>query len=313
LGKSYHLYGLGLIFAISLFAVNAALPDAFAQATSDVTIHTLDPLGDEIFGYFTVLSQGIHGLDVGFTAVTFPVTNGVEYHAGPQNYGDWKFDYWQDTLSTTVERDFTITENTDYYAVYRNIMDSAPTPKLTIKTADSTGADTTGYWTALFKDDVETDNGFSPETFIVNSGESVEVLMGGFLGRAFNNWGDGNTDNPRIFSITSDEMHTAHYNEDNVCNVTIELEDALGNPMPGAFTVFHVYSEGNLDGEGVRLQTGFSPQTLSGGCGDSYQVVVRDSADKAFVEWKADGSTNPWNTYSVNVDTTYIAIYEFLS
>ena len=192
-------------------------------------------------------------------------------------------------------------------------MDSAPTPKLTIKTVDSTGAVTTGYWTALFKDDVETDNGFSPETYIVNSGESVEVLVGGFLGRAFNNWGDGNTDNPRIFSITSDEMHTAHYNEDNVCNVTIELEDASGNPLVSAWTVFHVYSEGNLDGEGTRLSTGFAPQTLSVGCGDSYQVVVRDSADKAFVNWKDDGSTNEWKNFSINTDTTYIAIYELLS
>ena len=310
MGKSYHLYGLGMIFAISLFASSAVLPDAFAQTTSDVTIHTLDAAGNEIFGYFTVLSQGINGIATDFTAATFTVTNGVEYHSGPQDYGNLKFDYWQDTLSTTVERDFTITENTDFYAVYRNIMDSAPTPQLTIKTVDSTGAETTGYWTALFKDDVETDNGFSPETYALNSGESNEILMGGFLGRAFDHWADGNTDNPRTFSITSDEMRTAYYNEDNVCDITIELEDASGNPMDGAWTVFHVYSQGNLDGEGTRLQTGFAPQTLSAGCGDSYQVVVRDTFDKVFIEWQDDGSTNEWKTFTVNTDTTFTAIYE---
>lgn len=314
--KSLHWYGSSTIFIILLFGITFVLPESNAQLadTSTITVHTVDSSG-EIFGYFTVLSQGIFGLATDFTTATFTVNNGETYRVGPQDYANMKFDYWQDTGSTIADREFSITADTDFYAVYRNIMDPTPspdTPKLTIRTTNSLGEETSGYWTVLFENDVEVKNGFSPETFIINSGETYQILMGNFVGRSFDHWDDGSTENPRSFSITSDETHTAYYNEDNICTVTVVMENSLGEEISGAWTVFHVYSEGNLNGEGVRLQTGFSPTTFEGGCGDSYQVVIRDTLAESFVNWD-DGSTNEWRTFTVNSDTTFTATFEDLS
>ena len=101
----FNLYGLGLIFAISLFALSAVLPDAYAQATSEIKVHSLYSSG-EIFGYYTVLSQGASTVSTGYTVSTFSVNNGETYNVGVQDFGDFKFLEWQDTGSTIPDRDF---------------------------------------------------------------------------------------------------------------------------------------------------------------------------------------------------------------
>jgi len=53
--------------------------------------------------------------------------------------------------------------------------------------------------------------GFSPESFTVNNGETYQVFVSDFGGATFTQWSDGNTDNPRTFSITSDTTFTAFY------------------------------------------------------------------------------------------------------
>lgn len=301
--------GLVTMLAVSLFAASFTASHAFAQTgTSKITVRTVDSSG-EIFGYFTVLSQGIFGLATGYTASSFTVNNGETYNVGVQNYGDFEFDHWLDTGSTVANRDFAITSDTEYYAVYRNINDPADpnASRLTIRTVNSAGEEITGYWTVFYQDSAVVQTGFSPERFIANDGETYEVFMGDFAGKSFDHWEDGSTENPRTFSITSDQTFTANYNENNVCIVTVVTETSSGQEV-NAWTVFHAYSEGNQHGEGTRLQTGFSPATFEAGCGESYEVVVRDTPSSAFDHWD-DGSTDEWRVFSVDSDTTFTATY----
>lgn len=305
MGKSLRWYGLGIIVVILFFGTNTALPDAYAGAsgTSDITVHTLDSSG-EIFGYFTVLSQGASGLATDFTATTFTLNNGETYNVGVQDFGDMKFDYWQDTGFQIANRDILATANADLFAVYRNIMDPSPspdTPKLIVRTVNSSGEEMTGYWTTLLQGGVGLQTGFSPEAFIVNSGESYEILMGNFGGMSFDHWADGSTDNPRTYSITSDETYTAYYMEENICTITVVTENSSGEEIAGYWTVFYQ--------DGTRLQTGFSPDTFDVACGETYEVKVRGFDDMLFDHWE-DGNTNDRRTFSVNSDTTFTAFMQ---
>jgi len=85
--------------------------------TSEIIVHTVDSTG-EIFGYFTILSQGGIMLDSSYSAATFTVNNGETYNVEVQDFGDFKFVKWQDTGSTINNRDFTVSSNTEYFAEF---------------------------------------------------------------------------------------------------------------------------------------------------------------------------------------------------
>ena len=213
MGTGYNLYGLGLIFAISLFALSAVLPDAYAQATSEVKVHSLYS-SSEIFGYYTVLSQGASTVGTGYTVSTFTVNNGETYNVGVQDFGDLKFLEWQDTGSKIPNRDFSTSSNKEFFAIYRNISDpstSPDKPKLIVRTVNSSGEEIMGYWITLSQSDAILQAGYSPEGFLVNNGETYEVFASDFDGMMFDEWEDGSTNNPRTVSITSDRTITASY------------------------------------------------------------------------------------------------------
>ncbi len=177
-----------------------------------VTIHSTLGFGfTEIFGYYAVLSQGGIFQDANFTPASFSVNPGETYNAGVQNYGDFKFVKWMDTNSPIPDRDFSIVVDTDYYAQYRDINDPAPPGKnkITVRTQNSSGEEISGYWTTLSQDGGILQVAFSPESFIVNNGETYEVFVSEFGGVTFGGWSDGNTDNPRSFLVTSDITATA--------------------------------------------------------------------------------------------------------
>jgi len=237
LRTGFNLYGLGLIFAISLFALSAVLPDAYAQATSEIKVHSLYSSG-EIFGYYTVLSQGSSTVSTGYTVSTFSVNNGETYNVGVQDFGDFKFLEWQDTGSTIPDRDFSISSNKEFFAIYRNILDpstSPDKPKLIVRTINSSGEEITGYWITLSQSDVIQQAGYSPEGFLVNNGETYEVFASDFDGMMFDRWEDGSTDNPRIISIISDTTITAYY----------KLKDESSDPKLIEGKIVGIQNDGN--------------------------------------------------------------------
>jgi hypothetical protein len=231
LGHNLNWCALGIIFTILFIGTIVALPEADAQLadTSSITVHTVDSSG-EIFGYYTVLSQGGVVKETGFSAATFTVNNGETYNVGVQDSGDLKFDHWQDTGSTIANRDISITSITELFAVYRNITDPSPSPgtqKLIVRTVNSSGEEIFGYWTVLLQSSTVLQTGFSAEGFIVNNGENYEVSMGDYNGVNFDHWEDGSTDNPRTFSLTSDKTFTAYYNVDDTLPNTEKITGKL--------------------------------------------------------------------------------------
>jgi len=201
--------------------------------TSEIIVHTVDSSG-EIFGYFTVLSQGGVIQDTSFSAATFTVNNGETYNVEVQDFGDFKFVKWQDTGSTINNRDFAVSSNTEYFAEFSNITDPSPTPgtsKLVVRTVTSSGEEFTGHWTVLLQGGAIVQTGFSPEGFIVNNGETYEILEGDFAGITFDQWEDGSAVNPRTFSLTSGSTFTASFNGASPDSDGDGIEDS-SDPLP---------------------------------------------------------------------------------
>jgi len=186
--------------------------EASALGTSEITIRTVDSSG-EIFGKYTVLKQDGVKIETDFSVSTFTVNNGETYNVGVRNFGDFKFVKWQDTGSHKNNRDFAISSDTEYFAQYRNITDPPlpGTSVLTVITVNSSGDEIPGKYTRLLQNGVLLEATFSPAIFTVNDGETYEVKVSNFRGVNFNQWGNASTDNPRTFSITSDDTFTAFY------------------------------------------------------------------------------------------------------
>jgi len=230
--KLQNQYRFGFIFVIISLGIAVTISDAFAESpgatsespvdgfgnpsdTSEIIVHTVDSSG-EIFGYYTVLSQGGVIQETSFSAATFTVNNEETYNIEVQDFEDFKFVKWQDTGSAINNRDIAVSSNTEYFAEYENIMDSSPdqdTSKFVVRTVNSSGEEIAGYWTVLLEEEgVVIQTGFSPVGFIVNNGETYEVIVGDWAGINYQHWDDGNLVNPRTFSITSDTTFTASYN-----------------------------------------------------------------------------------------------------
>ena len=225
-----------------MFAVNSIIPNAYAQVdeTSDITVHSMYSSG-EIFGYYTVLSQGAGTVATSYTASTFSLNNGETYNVGVQDFGDLKFDYWQDTNSDVANRDVSINSDTDLYAVYRDVSDPSTDPnmpKLLVRTVNQYGQEITGYWTALTQGDTVVQTSYSPEGFLVKKGETYLVFMGNWDGVEFKKWSDGNTDNPRKFSIDSDTKVVAIYKGDAYPDGTKIKGHLVGKQNEGEWKAF---------------------------------------------------------------------------
>jgi hypothetical protein len=215
--KLQNQYRFGFIFVIISLGIAVTISDAFAESdTSEIIVHTVDSSG-EIFGYYTILSQGGVIQETSFSAATFTVNNEETYNIEVQDFENFEFVKWQDTGSAINNRDIVVSSNTEYFAEYENIIDSSPaedTSEIVVMTVNSSGRVITGYWTVLLQEGVVVQTGFSPEGFIVNNGETYEIIVGDWVGINFHHWDNGNSVNLRTFSITSDTTFIAYYNED---------------------------------------------------------------------------------------------------
>jgi len=191
---------------------NISTPSPMSSGNSQLVVRTIDSSG-EMLGYFTVLSQGGAAIDTGFSPSSFSLNDGQNYDIRVGNFGDLVFDHWQDSGSTLNERNISITSYTEITAVYRNLTDPLPSEKseLTVKTANSAGTEIFGYYTIIFQNGVQVDQGFSPLSFIVNNGETYQVAAYGYNEVTFDRWDNGSIEPLRNFSVESDAIFTAFY------------------------------------------------------------------------------------------------------
>ena len=87
-----------------------------------------------------------------------------------------------------------------------------PTVTLTLEAIDASG-NTRTMWHEVFLDGNPFGSGFTPASYELISGTEYSVAVGEFQQYTFDQWEDGSTDNPRIFTITSDTTFTAFYND----------------------------------------------------------------------------------------------------
>lgn len=289
-----------------------------SPTTSELTVNTEDrSSGNPINGYWTVLSQGGSTVETGFSPAAFTLDNGENYVVSVADYGQYVFDYWEDTGSTARDRSISISSDAAITAVYRNVNES-PTPPdeeeedgdttpggqsaMTVRTIDSgSNSEISGYYTILYDDNgavLETE--FSPATFDVTSEQTYTVEVQDYGSYYFNYWQDNDTDRDRTITATDNEITlTAVYStspsaapppddgeeeqppEQTTDTISVTTVDSSGNQLYGYYTT--------LSQNGNVIQTAFSPAEFTVNSDQTYQVAVADYGQYVFDHW-SDGS-----------------------
>lgn len=118
-----------MVAALLLLSLVAVPTMANAQSTVALTVNTQYADGASLTGMWTVLrSGGPTGpvVSTGFSPVTFNVTPGEQYTVSVGNYQDIVFNHWEDTGSTTSQRQVAVTEAATVIALYTS--DAHPLP-----------------------------------------------------------------------------------------------------------------------------------------------------------------------------------------
>jgi len=100
-------------------------------------------------------------------------------------------------------------------------------------------------------------------------------------GYEFDHWNDGNTDNPRTFTVTGDATYTAYFTAQTF-DITVESED---------------YAKGTVTGGGEF------------GYGSTTQISATANEHYTFARWNDNNTDNP-RTITVTEDATYTAYFD---
>lgn len=300
-----------------------------ASTTSELTVNAIDrSSGSQINGYWTVLTQDGNTVETGFTPASFTVDNGENYEVSTADYGQYVFDYWEETGSTARDRSISISSDTSITAVYRNVNESpttTPPPDdeeeeqedndpatsqsaITVRTVNAaTDSEIFGYYTILYDASrAVVDSGFSPATFDVTAGQEYTVEVQDYGSYYFNYWqDDGSTSRDKTFeaadsaqilmAVYSNSPSTAPPSEPPEDNG--QEEEQPPQETTGEISVATVDTSGNqiygyyttLSLNGNVIQTGFSPVEFTVDGGKTYQVAVADYGSYTFDHW-SDGS-----------------------
>ena len=167
-----------------------------------------------------------------------------------------RFAQWSDG-STANPRTFTVTADATYTAQF----ESASEP-------------TSGYTLAVYADGCST-----PNRYICDDRQQVSITVVPESGFRFKQWSDGNTANPRTFTVTADATYTAHFE-------------------PASEYTLSIYADG-CDTPNRYI------------CDDGQQVSITAVPEPGFqfTQW-SDGNTSNPRTFTVTADATYTAHFE---
>jgi hypothetical protein len=187
---------------------------------------------------------------------------------------------------------------------------STPTPPqqstLVINSVDLSGNRISGVWTVIrhATNGTVIQTGFTPLTFIGDSGAEYKVSVANYDGRIFQNWKDGgSTDRARTINLTTNTTITA----------TFDLGDSLrgfsslvygGTVQQPDLTVNAISLDGNTT---LHMWTIIDPQS-SEASRTTYKVYASNYKDRVFDHWE-DGSTDRIRTLTIGEATTITAYY----
>ncbi len=181
------------------------------------------------------------------------------------------------------------------------------TSGLTITSQSTSGAMITGYYTVLFDSSSNVlATGFTPDSFMLTSGQAYSVKVYNYGSCSFVSWADGSTANPRVISISSDTRVTAVYNcgtsSGSASKITVASQDQNGNTISGYYTL--LYSSGSS-----VIATGFTPETFSVTVGLTYTVKVDSYSSCIFARWSNGLASDPITITATSATTSLIAVY----
>ena len=171
-----------------------------------------------------------------------------------------RFAQWSDG-NTSNPRTFTVTADATYTAQF----ESASEP-------------TSGYTLAVYADGCA-----SPNRYICDNGQQVSITVVPEPGSRFAQWSDGNTSNPRTFTVTADATYTAQF-------------ESASEPTSG-YTLA-VYADG-CDTPNRYICDG----------GQQVSITVVPEPGSRFAQWSDGNTANP-RTFTVTQDMTFTAVFE---
>lgn len=121
------------------------------------------------------------------------------------------------------------------------------------------------------------------QTYTIPEGEQLVLRVHPIAGYTFSQWSDGNTDNPRIVTITSDVVYSAEF--------------VAMSPMPTTYDVT-VYADGCT-----------TPKVISVIEGEQILLNAHAKSGYAFSQW-SDGNTDNPRMVTITEDATFRALFE---
>ena len=120
------------------------------------------------------------------------------------------------------------------------------------------------------------------QTYTIPEGEQLVLRVHPIAGYTFSQWSDGNTDNPRIVTITSDVVYSAEF--------------VAMSPMPTTYDVT-VYADG------------CTPKVISIAEGEQILLNAHAKSGYVFSQW-SDGNTDNPRLATINAEATFIAQFK---
>ena len=130
---------------------------------------------------------------------------------------------------------------------------------------------------------VTTNTCANTQTYTIPEGEQMVLHAHPMAGYNFSQWSDGNTDNPRIVTITSDVSYAAEF--------------VAMSPMPTTYDVT-VYADGCA-----------TPKVISVIEGEQILLNAHAKSGYAFSQW-SDGNTDNPRMATINADATFVAQFK---
>lgn len=119
------------------------------------------------------------------------------------------------------------------------------------------------------------------QTYTIPEGEQMVLHAHPMAGYVFSQWSDGNTDNPRIVTVTSDVSYTAEF---------------VATPMSTIYDVT-VYTDG------------CTPKVIPVAEGEQILLNAHAKFGYAFSQW-SDGNTDNPRAAIINADATFVAHFK---
>ena len=121
------------------------------------------------------------------------------------------------------------------------------------------------------------------QNYTIPEGEQLVLYAHPIAGHTFSQWSDGNTENPRILTVTSDASYTAEF--------------VAMSPMPTTYDVT-VYADGCT-----------TPKVIPVIEGEQILLNAHAKSGYAFSQW-SDGNTDNPRAAIINADATFRALFE---